>query len=279
MNILEFKNLNKSFYKIENKKRVEKQVLKNINLEIKENESLGIIGNSGSGKTTLVKILFDLHKADSGDIIYKNESILKLKGKERQNLYKNMGFVMQDPYSSLCPYLTVREIISETIKIHNLHKDKEDLDLYVANLLEKVHLNPSIYMNKYPKELSGGERQRVAIARSISTKPSLLILDEPTSMIDASAKRDVLNLLEELKIKEKISIVMISHDISTVINNCNRIAVMKNGEIIECVSSDEIKHNCKNEYTKELVLASQDLRKFWSYLKEKKKGIIKSYTI
>ena len=272
MNILEFKDINKSFYRMENKKRLKKQVLKNINLQIKENESLGIIGNSGSGKTTLVKLLFNLHKADSGEIIYKNKNILNLKEKERRNLYKNMGFVMQDPYSSLCPYLTIKEIISEPIKIHNIHKNVEDLDLYVCNLLEKVHLNPSIYMNKYPKELSGGERQRVAIARSISTKPSFLVLDEPTSMIDACAKSGVLNLLEELKINEKISIVMISHDISTVINNCNRIAVMKHGEIIECTSGKDMKENPKNDYTKELILASEDLTEYWEYLNKKKRS-------
>lgn len=273
MNILEFKDINKSFYRMENKKRLKIQVLKNINLEIKENESLGIIGNSGSGKTTLVKILFDLHKADSGHIIYKNKNISNIKGKERQSLYKNMGFVMQDPYSSLCPYLTIKEIISEPIKIHNIHKNIENLDLYVSNLLEKVHLNPSIYMNKYPKELSGGERQRVAIARSISTKPSFLVLDEPTSMIDAHAKNGVLNLLEELKTNEKISIVMISHDISTVINNCDRIAVMKDGKIIECKTAIDIKNNPDNKYTKELILASNNLIEYWEYLNKVEKNI------
>ncbi|MEW8995777.1 ATP-binding cassette domain-containing protein [Clostridium sp.] len=123
----------------------------------------------------------------------------------------------------------------------------------MVNLLQKVHLDPSIYMNKYPKEHSGGERQRVAIARSISTKPSFLVLDEQTSMIDACAKSGVLNLLEELKTNEKIYIVMISHDISTVINNCDRIAVMKHGEIIECATIKDIKENPCNEYTRELI--------------------------
>ena len=270
MNILEFKEINKSFDRIENKKKLKIQVLKNINLKVKENETLGIIGNSGSGKTTLIKILFDLYKADSGEIIYKDKNILNIKEKERRKLYKNMGLVMQDPYSSLCPYLTIKEIISEPIIIHKLYKHIDDIESYVGDLLEKVHLDPSIYINKYPKELSGGERQRVAIARSICTKPSLLVLDEPTSMIDQAAKNGVLNLLNELKINEKISIIIISHDISTMINNCNRIAVMKNGEIIECEDTKNIKENPKNEYTKELILASTDLNEYWNYLTKNK---------
>ena len=145
-------------------------------------------------------------------------------------------------------------------------KNMEDLDLHVSNLLKKVHLDSSIYMNKYPKELSGGQRQRVAIARSISTKPSFLVLDEPTSMIDARAKEGILNLLEELKTNDKISIVMISHDISTVINNCDRIAVMKEGKIIECKTAIDIKNSPDNEYTKELILASENLIEYWEYL-------------
>lgn len=267
--ILKIENLNKSFYKLENKSKVKKQVLKNINLEINENESIGIIGNSGSGKTTIIKILFNLEKADSGSIYFKNENILNIKGKKREEVYKNMGLVMQDPYSSLCPYMKVIDIISEPIYLHKLNKEIDNIEEYVSELLLKVHLDPKIHLNKYPSELSGGERQRVAIARSIATNPKFLVLDEPTSMIDVKSKEGVLKLLKELKEKEKISIILVSHDISTVLDNCDKVAVIKNGEIIEEKSCEEIKLIQDNEYTKELIMACYDLEKYWEYLRKK----------
>lgn len=270
MSILRIENLNKSFHKVENNKKIKKQVLKNINMEIHENETIGIIGNSGSGKTTLIKILFNLEKADSGEIFLKNENTQGFPRKKRTNVYRNMGLVMQDPYSSLCPYMNVFDIISEPIKIHKLEDEVKDIKAYISEILTKVHLEPSIYLYKYPSELSGGERQRIAIARAISTKPSFLVLDEPTSMIDAHSKKGVLDLLRELKIKENMSMILISHDISTVLDNCDKIIVMKNGEIIEEKTSKEIKKHQNNDYTKELLLASEDLKKYWEYLSRKK---------
>lgn len=269
MSILKIENLNKFFYRMENNKKVKKQVLKNINLEIKKNESIGIIGNSGSGKTTIIKILFNLESADSGNIYFENKNILNIKVKKRCSVYKNMGLVMQDPYASLCPYMKVIDIISEPIKIHKLENEIGDIKEYVSEILTKVHLDPKNYINKYPSELSGGERQRIAIARSIATKPSFLVLDEPTSMIDVDSKNGVLSLLNELKEKEKISMILISHDISTVLDNCDKVIVVKNGEIIEEKSCEEIKTNQDNEYTKELILASKDLTNYWEYLYKK----------
>ncbi len=273
MSILKVIDLNKSFYKIENNKKIKKKILKNVNLEIKENETVGIIGNSGSGKTTLIKILFNLENADSGDILFKGESVLKLSSKKRTNIYRNMGLVMQDPYSSLCPYMKVVDIISEPIKIHKLEKTIKDINQYVSEILMKVHLNPQIYLNKYPSGLSGGERQRIAIARAICTKPAFLVLDEPTSMIDAHSKNGVLSLLNELKEKENMSMILISHDISTILDNCDKVVVVKNGEIIEEKSCKDIKVSQDSNYTKELILASKDLKKYWEYMSQKNRTI------
>lgn len=221
-----------------------------VDLQIKEGEVLGIVGESGCGKSTLVNTILNLYEPTSGKVYFDGKDIFGLDKKESKKIKKNVQIVFQDPYWSLNPRWLVKDIIAEPIKVHEKLSNKELLER-VFGLLDMVGLDKdSAY--KYPHEFSGGQRQRIAIARALAVSPKLVVLDEPTSSIDVFSQAQILNLLMELKEKFKLTNILISHDLGVVHKMSDNIAVMYLGKIVEYGNANEIFANPLHPYTRAL---------------------------
>ena len=233
------------------------EAVKGISLNLKQGETLGIVGESGSGKSTLGRALIGLLPS-SGRIIYKGQDVSLLNDKERHKLKKDVQMVFQDPYGSLSPRMTVGEIITEGLTVHQPHLSKKERLERARKALIEVRLEPNS-INRYPHEFSGGQRQRIAIARALILEPSFILLDEPTSALDRSVQLTVIDLLKDIQTKHNIGFLFISHDLSVVKALSDRVLVMQKGEVMEEGSAEEIFNNPKNDYTKKLIAASFDL--------------------
>ncbi|MCG9639344.1 ABC transporter ATP-binding protein [Vibrio sp. Isolate34] len=233
------------------------EAVKGISLKLKQGETLGIVGESGSGKSTLGRALIGLLPS-SGRIVYKGQDVSLLTDKERHKLKKDVQMVFQDPYGSLSPRMTVGEIITEGLTVHQPQlSTKERLERARKALIE-VRLEPNS-INRYPHEFSGGQRQRIAIARALILEPSFILLDEPTSALDRSVQLTVIDLLKDIQAKHNIGFLFISHDLSVVKALSDRVLVMQKGEVMEEGAAEEIFNAPKNDYTKKLIAASFDL--------------------
>ncbi|MEE2769826.1 MAG: ATP-binding cassette domain-containing protein [Pseudomonadota bacterium] len=249
---LEVKNLEVNFTKGHFWQKISQNIIKDINFNVMDGESLGIIGESGSGKTTLAMALCRLMAA-SGQVIFNDYDWLQLKKKVLNILRPNIQMVFQDPFSSLPPRMNVGAIIGEGIE----RQHKKDSKLWieaVEQALRDVKLSPKDRF-KYPNEFSGGQRQRIAIARAIIMKPRLLILDEPTSALDQSIRDQILNLLAKLQIEKKLSYILITHDLRVIEALCHRVIVMNQGKIVEKNTVPELLKKPKHTYTKKLIEA------------------------
>ena len=222
--------------------------VKNVSFEVKTGETLAIVGESGSGKSTVAKIINGLIVKDNGEVKIKGQDIEDISLSKRAKLIQP---VFQDPYSTLNPIHTIGYIISRPLVINENQSDY-NVKNKVIEILELVGLSEEYY-NRFPNQLSGGQRQRVAIARAIILKPQILICDEPTSALDVTIQSQILDLLNDLKQKLKITIILISHDISVVKYFSDRIIVMYNGQIVETGNSEDIINNPKETYTKKLM--------------------------
>lgn len=243
---------NKSVLKLENiTKTYENKVgVRNINFEINTGEVLSLIGESGSGKSTISKLIVGLLKKDSGNIFFKGKNISLMNRDERKKLKSKIQMIFQSPYSSLNPRYKVREIIAEGIKYQKILMKNENLDRYIGFLLEEVGLDENL-LNNYPYELSGGQRQRVGIARALAMRPELIIADECLSALDALTQLQILELLRKIKVERNLSCLFISHDLSVVKKISDRIMLIKNGEIVEIGTKEEIFKKPQHDYTKE----------------------------
>lgn len=192
-----------------------KEILHNINLEVFQNETIGLVGESGSGKTTLGRSIMKLIGFQRGDIFYNGMPINLLSGKELKNFHRKVQIIFQDPYSSLNPRFTIGQMITEPMVVHRLFKNKSKRKKRVLELLKQVNLDENYYY-RYPHQLSGGQRQRIGIARALAVEPELLILDESVSALDVSIQAQVLNLLNDLKGLYKLTYIFISHDLDIV---------------------------------------------------------------
>lgn len=224
-----------------------------VSLDIHAGEIVGLVGESGSGKTTVGRAAVGLLPISEGEISILGKDISKLNVRDLREMRRHAGIVFQDPGSSLNPRMPIGQSIGEPILLSKGVKGKE-LDHQVEELLDKVEL-PRGYRNRYPHELSGGQRQRVGIARALALSPDLLIADEPTSALDVSVQSRFLDLLMQLQGELQFACLFISHDLAVVDILAHRIAVMKNGEIVEVGTRDEILRNPTNEYTKRLLAA------------------------
>ena len=228
--------------------------LKNINFDVFEGETLGVIGESGSGKSTLSNILLKVCNIDQGNVYYKKQKISELNGKRLNEFRNQVQVIFQDPSASLNPNQTVEKILSEGISFHKILESKSQIKYRVIELLENVNLDKS-YLKRYPHELSGGQKQRICIARAISLNPKLIVCDEAVSALDISTQNTIIKLLNNLKKQLKLSYLFITHDLSVARLIADRILVLKKGEIVELDTTEKIFKSPKNSYTKKLVSA------------------------
>jgi oligopeptide transport system ATP-binding protein len=225
-----------------------------VTFDLMKGETLGIVGESGCGKSTLAKVLMNLERATSGEVLYKGEEISRLSGRALKTVRRNIQMVFQDPYTSLNPRMTVGDIIGEPFEIHPEVAPKGDRRKAVQDLLDVVGLNPE-YINRYPHQFSGGQRQRIGIARGLALKPEVIICDEPVSALDVSVQAQVINLLEQLQGEFNLSYMFIAHDLSIVRHISDRVGVMYLGKLVEVGTDLEIYDHATHPYTQALLSA------------------------
>ena len=261
-NLIEVRNLVKHFevssgFFSRNKKVI--KAVDGIDFDIKSGETLGLVGQSGCGKTTTARALCLLDPKSSGSVNFWNtesekmESIDELDDEGMRSFRRNMQMIFQDPYESLNPRWTIKDIIKEPLDIHNIGalNDREEA---VIEILRTVGLTPpENYLARYPHEISGGQRQRVSIARTLIMKPKFVICDEPTSMLDVSIRISIMDLMLNLAKDLNVSYLYITHDLAVARYMCNRIAVMFNGKIVEIADTEELLNNPIHPYTKRLI--------------------------
>ncbi|MCL6003291.1 MAG: ABC transporter ATP-binding protein [Thermoplasmatales archaeon] len=226
----------------------------NINLSIEKEETYGIVGESGSGKTTLAKAIMGINPLDHGSIYYRHEELNELRKRDKKFIYRKIQYIYQDPSSSLDPRKSVKDILMEPIKVHNLYPKEERLRV-IGEILGAVDLPPSDFMSRYLANLSGGQKQRIAIARALLLHPDFLILDEPTSALDVSVQAKILELLDSLKKRLNLTYLVITHDLSVISNVTNRISIFYLGHTMEKGKTYDIFREPLHPYTK-LLLSS-----------------------
>lgn len=254
--ILEVKNL-KKYFPIERSffgKPIKfLRAVDNVSFTLERGKTIGIVGESGCGKTTLGRTILKLYDNDGGQILFKGDDITNISSSQMRKYRTQMQLIFQDPYSSLPPRMTIGNIISEAVRVHNIVPKEEVLE-YVLDIMDKCGLQQS-YFDRYPHEFSGGQRQRICIARALAVKPELVICDEPVSALDVSIQAQIINLLKELQIKNNLTYMFISHDLSVVKYITDQIMVMYLGNVMEYGDTDEIFDNPLHPYTKALFSA------------------------
>jgi peptide/nickel transport system ATP-binding protein len=223
-----------------------------IDLEIKEGETLGLVGESGCGKTSTLLEVLNLKPPTAGRVVVLGRPVGELRGAERKQMRRDLQVVFQDPMASLDPRMPVFDLIAEPMGVFNV--SKAEIENRVKDLLRLVGLEPS-HASRYPQQFSGGQRQRIGIARALALEPKLIVLDEPVSALDVSIQAGVINLLDELKAKLSLSYLFVAHDLAVIRHIADRVAVMYLGKIVEIGEVDDVYDHPTHPYTQALLSA------------------------
>lgn len=252
-NLLEVKNLKQYFYiPIGFFGSVALKAVDDVSFDIKEGETLGLVGESGCGKTTVGRSLLHLYKPTAGEIIFDGREIDSRKSV--REMRKKAQMVFQDPYSSLDPRMTIGDIIGEPLDVHKLYSSKKERQEKIKNLMDIVGLS-SEHATRYAHEFSGGQRQRIGIARALAVNPKFIVCDEPVSALDVSIQAQIINMFEDLQQQFGLTYLFIAHDLLVVKHISNRIAVMYLGKIVEIAPSNELYRSPLHPYTISLLSA------------------------
>ncbi|WP_448522798.1 ABC transporter ATP-binding protein [Pseudothermotoga sp.] len=231
------------------------RALEELDLDIKENETVGVVGESGCGKTTLGRIVARILQPTSGKIEFQGVDVTKKAPKDIERLFRRtVQMVFQDPFNSLDPRMTIVDVVKEPLEAHRMFASKKEMEDYVTDLLVRVGLHRE-HLSRYPHEFSGGQRQRIAIARAIALKPKLIVCDEPTSALDVSVQSQIVNLLQELREEYRMSYLFISHNLDLVYHMSDRLIVMYLGNVVEEGEAVEVFENPLHPYTRALMSA------------------------
>lgn len=260
MTRLDFKNVTK-IYNVRGAGQI--KALDDVSFSLESGQTIGLVGQSGSGKSTIAKILTHLETQTSGEVLIDGQPIPQ-RGKGLRKYRQQLRMVFQDPFASLNPYHTIRHHLARPLLLdHVVPKDLVNQE--VGALLERVQLPAADVVDRRPHELSGGQRQRVAIARALASRPSLLVADEPVSMLDVSIRLGVLNLLADLQRQEGLGVLYITHDLATARHFSDEIMVLNQGRVVEAGDADQVILHPTNPYTKALRDASPDPEAFFDH--------------
>lgn len=244
---IQVEHLHKTFQRRQGKRKETIHAVKDVSFHLESGDSLGIIGSSGCGKSTLVKMILGILKPDQGKV----------------TTAAKVGFVGQDPYASLCPTMKIEKIVAEPLLFTGKKKTYKQCREEVEKVMSFVHLDLEKYGKRLPSQLSGGERQRVGIARALILQPELLVMDEPTSMLDQAVKEEICEIIQQISKACHSAFLMVTHDITLAGQICKQICVMSEGEIIEQGETAEIFQNPKEKLTQHLIMIGTDVRTYW----------------
>jgi len=229
-----------------------------VNFELQAGEAVAFVGESGCGKSSLARTLLGLHQPTRGEVIFEGRSLGTLDARERKTYLARVGFVQQDPYGALPPFMDVRRILHEPLIVHGM-RNRAEREKRAREALEEVRLSPpDDFLSKFPHMLSGGQQQRVVIARALILRPAMIIADEPVSMLDASVRVEILQLLRSIQTNHGLTLAFITHDLSTVRHFAERIFVMYAGRIVEQAPVNELLNHPQHPYTQALLGAISD---------------------
>lgn len=229
-----------------------------VNFNLNHRETIAIVGESGCGKTTLMKSILALYRPTEGEIYFQDKPLSEMRGSQLQMYRSSVGYVQQDPYGALAPFMSIRKILEEPMIINGIRSKQERRDR-IFEALEEVKMSPpGDFLEKFPHMLSGGQQQRIVLARSMLLEPKMIVADEPVSMLDASVRVEILRLMESLQERHSLAVIYITHDLSTVRYFSERVFVMYAGQLIEKTLIEDVVHDPKHPYTQALMEATSD---------------------
>lgn len=229
-----------------------------VSFQLYDGEAIAIVGESGCGKSSLMKTILGLNKITKGKITFRGKSLAEMKPREMRDYRSKVGYVQQDPYGAMAPFMQVQKILEEPLKI-NTGMDNEERMKRIEQALTEVKVTPvQDFIPKFPHMLSGGQQQRMVIARAMILDPQLMVADEPVSMLDASVRVEILKLLRNLQVKHKLAVIYITHDLSTVRYFSRRIFVMYAGQIVEKAKTEDLLNHASHPYTKALLTGTSE---------------------